>query len=72
MTNSSEFGQGKKSKKPVTYQCGSCSFETRNEEALSKHRLSVHVMRDRAGKLILDRFGVPIREQIVAPMIKES
>jgi len=72
MTTVNEFGSGKKQKKSRIYQCRRCSFETRNEEAFNEHVSSVHVMKNRIGTPILDRFGVPVREQIVAPMIKES
>ena len=72
MANSKGSGQSKKLERPVLHKCGYCSFETRKEEALTEHLSSVHVLRDKAGRPKLDRFKMPIRDQIVTPVIKES
>lgn len=65
----------RKWKKLPVFGCSKCSFESMKEDAVIKHVNSVHkrsqFTRDAVAKERLDRFGVPIREAVVAPMQKD-
>lgn len=60
-------------KLPV-YGCNECSFETMKIPVIENHVASVHrkkkVKREKVIVEKLDRFGVPIRDQVIAPMKK--
>lgn len=65
----------RKWKKLPVYGCSKCSFESMREVAVIKHVNSVHrrstAVREAVVKERRDRFGVPIREAVVAPMQKD-
>ena len=57
-------------KKPV-YGCDICSFESLKESVVADHVIMVHSPRRQPkDKPQFDRFGVPVRTQVEAPMKK--
>ena len=75
MTKSKGYKIVKKWHKLPVYGCSECDFETMKIPVIESHVESVHrrkvVTRERVVKPTLDRFGVPIRDQVTAPMKKE-
>ena len=71
MARSKGYKIVKKWKRLPVYGCNSCSFESMKEEVLKNHVAMVHKRRRPVeNKQQFDRFGVPIRTQIEAPMKK--
>lgn len=75
MTKSKGYKIIKKWHKLPVYGCNDCDFETMKVHVIENHVALVHrrkiAKRTKVVQEKLDRYGVPVREQITSPMKKE-